>query len=98
MSMNPLRNAAHGDKRENRARNAVELRRFVEISREIFAYICYKNHIVDIYLNLEGLINRCHSIVFDKINDKNHSEFMKFKTNSEHVFDQLNDQKRMLFN
>ncbi|KAL6612466.1 hypothetical protein U3516DRAFT_752101 [Neocallimastix sp. 'constans'] len=23
--MNPLRNAAHGDKRENRARNAVEL-------------------------------------------------------------------------
>jgi hypothetical protein len=31
---NPLRNAAHGDKRENRARNAVELRRFVEISRE----------------------------------------------------------------
>ena len=32
---NPLRNAAHGDKRENRARNAVELRRFVEISREL---------------------------------------------------------------
>jgi len=23
-----------------------------------------KNHIVDIYLNLEGLINRCYSIVF----------------------------------
>jgi len=33
-SKNPLCNAAHGDKRENRARNAVELRRFVEISRE----------------------------------------------------------------
>ncbi|KAG4102177.1 hypothetical protein H8356DRAFT_1421342 [Neocallimastix lanati (nom. inval.)] len=31
---NSLHNAAHGDKRENRARNAVELRRFVEISRE----------------------------------------------------------------
>ncbi|KAG4107266.1 hypothetical protein H8356DRAFT_1416707 [Neocallimastix lanati (nom. inval.)] len=31
---NPLRNAAHGDKQENRAWNAVELRRFVEISRE----------------------------------------------------------------
>jgi len=30
----PLRNAAHGDKREDRARNAVELRRSVEISRE----------------------------------------------------------------
>jgi len=30
-----------------------------------------KNQIVDIYLNLEGLINRCCSIVFDKINDKN---------------------------
>ena len=40
-------------------------------NHRIFAYICYKNHIVDIYLNLEGLINRCHSIVFDKINDKN---------------------------
>ena len=31
---NPLRNVDHRDKRENRARNAVELRRFVEISRE----------------------------------------------------------------
>ena len=31
---NPLRNAAHGDKQENRAWNAVELRRFVEISWE----------------------------------------------------------------
>jgi len=30
----PLHNAAHGDKREERARNAVELRRSVEISRE----------------------------------------------------------------
>jgi len=37
----------------------------------IFFYICYKKNIVDIYLNLKGLINTCHSIVFDKINDKN---------------------------
>jgi len=30
----PLRNAAHGDKREDRARNAVKLCRSVQISRE----------------------------------------------------------------
>jgi len=37
-----------------------------------------KIHIVDIYLNLEGLINRCCSIVFDKINDKNQYILINF--------------------
>ncbi|KAG4092233.1 hypothetical protein H8356DRAFT_1429776 [Neocallimastix lanati (nom. inval.)] len=42
---NPLRNAAHGDKRENRAWNPVELRRFVEISRDNTNYhITKDNH------------------------------------------------------
>ena len=34
-------------------------------------YDFFKDHIVDIYINFEGLINRCHNIVFDKINHKN---------------------------
>ena len=38
-----LRSAAHGDKWENRARNAVELRRFVEISRERAARSNFNN-------------------------------------------------------
>ena len=40
-----LRSAAHGDKRENWARNAVELRKFVEISRERMKFYFYFKYI-----------------------------------------------------
>ncbi|KAG4091279.1 hypothetical protein H8356DRAFT_1430527 [Neocallimastix lanati (nom. inval.)] len=40
----PLLNTAHGNKRENQARNAVELRRFVEISWEISVLIIITNN------------------------------------------------------
>ena len=58
---NPLRNAAHGDKRENRARNAVVLRRFVEISREnnflLFKYYKNNNNKNIFNFNLTYLLN-----------------------------------------
>ncbi|KAG4093077.1 hypothetical protein H8356DRAFT_1429080 [Neocallimastix lanati (nom. inval.)] len=64
---NPLRNAAHGDKRENRARNAVELRRFVEIKfnelQNCDDYI-YDDSVLNFYKYSEAC--------FDQLNDQKH--------------------------